>query len=337
MGKSKFPEYEFHEYANIFPMMKGDEFVAFADDIEANGLSEPIIVYKSQILDGRNRYESCRQKGIKPRFENFKGDDGAALRFVLSRNLHRRHLTPSQYAMIGAELRKQIGEHTEAIRNEKLKTGENPANSPLMQHCTNGEGRTSAELASEAIGGAASARSINKASDVLEQGSSALVDAVKSGDVTVDDAKKVLDLPKADQTAAVKAVKEGKAKTVAAAAKAEEPEEEQEIQDQVGNVVPTEVYEAFVDGKELRQLAKDQTTLKNKFSKLCEGPAGQFFAAISQEMAKEMKSLSERIRSNAPYAVCPYCKGKAHGCKRCKASGYMSVAVYETTPEQAKK
>jgi putative DNA primase/helicase len=94
---------KFHSFADIFPLMEGAEFEEFVADIEAHGLREPITRYKGQILEGRNRYRACQRLGAtlglsfkpkhKPRFEEFKGDDAAALAFVISRNLHRRHLT----------------------------------------------------------------------------------------------------------------------------------------------------------------------------------------------------------------------------------------------------
>lgn len=85
---------EFHEAANLFPMMIGDDYTALRDDIKANGLLEPIVIYDGKILDGRNRYTACLDLGIEPRYEAFEGTDPVA--YVISKNLHRRHLTKEQ-------------------------------------------------------------------------------------------------------------------------------------------------------------------------------------------------------------------------------------------------
>jgi hypothetical protein len=45
--------YEFHRYANLFPLMEGPEFAELVEDIRANGLHEPIMLHEGKILDGR--------------------------------------------------------------------------------------------------------------------------------------------------------------------------------------------------------------------------------------------------------------------------------------------
>ena len=91
-----------HPAADIFPQMNASDYRKLKADIEKNRLHEEIITYKGQILDGRHRYRACTEAGIDTRFRNYEGDDPVG--FVLSINLHRRHLSPSQRAMIAAGL-----------------------------------------------------------------------------------------------------------------------------------------------------------------------------------------------------------------------------------------
>ena len=93
---------ENHELANLFPMIVGEEFQKLTENIKQNGLLEPIWLYEGKILDGRNRYKACIQAGINPQYRNYEGFE--PLKFVLSLNLHRRHLDESQRAMVAARI-----------------------------------------------------------------------------------------------------------------------------------------------------------------------------------------------------------------------------------------
>jgi hypothetical protein len=87
-----------HPLCELFPRITGGEFDALVADIAANGLREAITLFEGQILDGGNRYAACLAAGIEPAFREFEGD--SITQFVLSVNLHRRHLTPGQHAAI---------------------------------------------------------------------------------------------------------------------------------------------------------------------------------------------------------------------------------------------
>jgi ParB-like chromosome segregation protein Spo0J len=91
-------ELHFHPLADIFPLMEGAEFDELVEDIKANGLRDPIVLFEGKILDGRNRYRACLKAGVDPYPEchvfNYPGDDPTS--FVISKNIHRRHLTAEQ-------------------------------------------------------------------------------------------------------------------------------------------------------------------------------------------------------------------------------------------------
>lgn len=93
-------EYELHPLCVLFPRMVDDAFLALTKDIRENGLREPIVVHDGMILDGGNRYRACLQAGVEPIFREFDGDN--LVTFVLSANLHRRHMTAGQQAAIVA-------------------------------------------------------------------------------------------------------------------------------------------------------------------------------------------------------------------------------------------
>lgn len=93
-------ELTLHPLCTLFPRLAGDEFAALVADIHAHGLRQPIVLHDGMVLDGGNRYRACLDAGVEPRFVPFEGVSAVA--FVLSANLHRRHLSPGQQAAIVA-------------------------------------------------------------------------------------------------------------------------------------------------------------------------------------------------------------------------------------------
>lgn len=93
-------KYELHPLCTLFPRIEGAEFDALVADVKANGLREAIVLHDGMILDGGNRYRACVQAGVKPKFTEFSGAN--LVTFVLSANLHRRHLSAGQQAAIVA-------------------------------------------------------------------------------------------------------------------------------------------------------------------------------------------------------------------------------------------
>ena len=107
MSESRLP---FHPYAELFPRMTNAEFEGLSGVIARPGLLEDFIRYEGKILDGRERYVSCLRKKVPPAFREYAGECGSALEFVVSKNIHRRHLTEGQRALVAARLRPHFQE-----------------------------------------------------------------------------------------------------------------------------------------------------------------------------------------------------------------------------------
>ena len=58
------------------------------------------------LVDGRNRRAACKEAGIKPQVRRLNGEDPVA--FVLSANIHRRHMTKGQRAMAVAMIYPEV-------------------------------------------------------------------------------------------------------------------------------------------------------------------------------------------------------------------------------------
>lgn len=197
--KEKDKPLEFHPVANIFPLMEGQEFEDLCEDIEANGLREPICLHPDgRIIDGRNRYRGCVAVGVEPEsYEWSEEEYGPLVAFVLSLNLHRRHLTESQRAMVAAEIANlDKGRPTTDQENAQICAFSEDAETPPI---------TQAEAA-EMLN--ISRRTVQVAKQVKDKGAPELVESVRRGQVSVSAAAEVAKLPQQEQQVIVARGKE---------------------------------------------------------------------------------------------------------------------------------
>ncbi|MER5548491.1 ParB N-terminal domain-containing protein [Streptomyces sp. NPDC002589] len=90
-------------------MLSEDELHDLAESIRTEGQHEPIVLDADGVLlDGRNRLAACEIAGVEPRFTTYTGTDPMGV--ILSHNLHRRHISKGQKAMIIAMAR-SFSEH----------------------------------------------------------------------------------------------------------------------------------------------------------------------------------------------------------------------------------
>ena len=111
---------EFHPIASLFPMMADEEFSALVADIGANGQREPIWVSDGLIIDGRNRYLACQKANVEPQYLYWSGE-GSLVAFVVSLNLHRRHLSASQRGCVAVDMLPWLEEEAKARQLATLK------------------------------------------------------------------------------------------------------------------------------------------------------------------------------------------------------------------------
>lgn len=109
----------YHEVANIFPLMQGADYEALKADIAEYGQREPIWLHPDgSIIDGRNRHRVCVELGIVPEFETWNGH-GSLVAFVVSLNLHRRHLDAGQKAFVALKIKDELAKEIAIEKAEK--------------------------------------------------------------------------------------------------------------------------------------------------------------------------------------------------------------------------
>jgi ParB-like chromosome segregation protein Spo0J len=172
---------EIHPVADIFPAMAEAEFNDLCESIRENGQREAIWLFDNKIIDGRHRYKACEKINIEPRFAEYKGDESSLLAFVMDINLHRRHLSASQRAMVASDI-------------ANMRRGEQEVNASIDAFISQPEAAKMLNV---------SRISVQRAKKVQEFGSTELIDAVNKGEIAVSSAVVLADLPKPEQTAIV--------------------------------------------------------------------------------------------------------------------------------------
>lgn len=178
-----------HALSAIFPPMSDDEYDALVDDIAANGQREAITVFEGSVIDGWHRYRACTQLGIGVLSKQFDGD-ADPVAFVLSRNLHRRHLSASQRAMAVASCASWMPEGRP----------KNPA--PGAEFPAGPAPKTIADLAHDAGVGQ---RTMERAARVAKEATPEVAHAVAQGSLGMKRAADIAGLPQDEQAAAISA------------------------------------------------------------------------------------------------------------------------------------
>lgn len=168
-------EVKVHPAAELFPLMEGQAFDDLVADIREHDLREPVVMTPDgQLLDGRNRWRACAKVGIEPQK---RVEHGEPWSYVISLNVHRRHLNESQRAMIAAKIaRRRVGQHGTYSGN----TSNDAVPDALPP---------SADRAAELFNVSRSA--IDRAREVRRSATPALQDAVEVGKVPVYTAARV--------------------------------------------------------------------------------------------------------------------------------------------------
>jgi protein gp37 len=174
--------YEVHPAADVFPLIGDDELAALADDIKHQGLQEPIKLTADglTLVDGRNRYRACDLLNIEPLFEKLPAyyTEQNILDYIVSANVRRRHMNPGQLAvaalalepMYAAQAKEQQGKRTD-----------------LLPTLVKGDPIHAGAEAAKAVGAKTSTVIQAKA---VQRDAPHLIDKVKSGEMTLNEADK---------------------------------------------------------------------------------------------------------------------------------------------------
>lgn len=175
------------ELANEYPLLVDDQEVDLIASIEANGIREPLILFKDPmaddaLLDGRNRLASAIKVGLdEVPVRYFVGTIEEAEDLIIDLNEKRRHLLPVQRAYIADKHRAIVAKRAE----ERMKAGKkivevNPSTGEVLGSEPTETGRTSEILAKKHNAGRNSIDVVQKIRRVAQE---TMQDPDNDGDV----------------------------------------------------------------------------------------------------------------------------------------------------------
>jgi hypothetical protein len=123
-----------HPAADLFPKMCGTQLDELAADIAEHGLQEPIVWFGGQLLDGRSRIaaieripdeqlrKELQERVTQPQNRRILTGSIEPHAYVVSANMHRRHLTSEQKRDAIAALLKANPERSDRLTAKIAKT-----------------------------------------------------------------------------------------------------------------------------------------------------------------------------------------------------------------------
>ena len=192
-----------HPAAELFPLLEGEELEALAQDIKENGLQDPLVAWQpamgeeAVLLDGRNRLAACNMVGVTPEWETFEGAEDEVVRYIVSKNIHRRHLSNSQREWVASGIATlKAGRPSEKPRQVAGLSADTASDNGIAGIPQ----REAADLLN------VSERGIQRANVVREHGIEELQEALASGEIKTSTAEQIARLPEEAQRSRVAAI-----------------------------------------------------------------------------------------------------------------------------------
>jgi len=302
-----------HPIAMEFPDADADTFRDLMHSIKATGYNSdhPIVLYEGKILDGRHRHRACKEVGVEPTFRSFTGTYEDAVAFSVSENLHRRHLTAGQRAMIGDGL--------------AILARHRP---PSEAQAIHGERNKSANLqtgVSNPLGDWVNPDSVEAASRRVHVAPRTVHTARKLREMDPEAARRVRD----GQQSLNSAMREAKAK-LEPKPKTSSPET-----DDAGRPIHPRARQAIAEGREVaKAIVRDIHAIKRRALAFAASDFGR--GVHVQSIETDFANLVRAIRFAAPYTSCPLGDPCDSKCTLCHGTQWITQSSYDGMPDEFK-
>jgi hypothetical protein len=301
-------------HALIPPLLKEERDYLRAG-LKRDGCLAPVIVWAGEniLLDGHNRKELAEELGIGFRVTELEFESrNEALAWVIEHQFGRRNLSAMQRVNLALRLEPLIADRA---KERQLSGGVVP---------NSAQGRTVEILAEKAGVGK---DTIQKGRKINGQAVPEIRDMATRGEVSINAAAKVADLPKSEQRAVAK---RGPA---AVKARATESATARESRNGSPPAVPTDhegkplpdikrLRAIFADDQLISDLESAMTAVTKAKNLVVKSPVGIAIKAQEQQFDSFIGQARAIVRLYQFHAVCDECKGK--GCSMCSSIGAVT-------------
>ena len=176
------------------------EYAALERSLLADGCRDALVLWRDVLIDGHNRYDICTKHGIEFRTVNNDKFDSLedVMLWVIDNNLARRSVSDFQRGMLA--LRKKEIVAARAAQRAAEAPPDQPAPSEPADDASDPPWSTREDVAKAAR---VSANTLSQIERIRKTAAPELVDAVRSGTISVSAAASVASLPPQAQVAAV--------------------------------------------------------------------------------------------------------------------------------------
>ncbi len=309
-----------------FPEIDADTFMDLKRSMRERGYcaEHPIVLFEGRVLDGRNRLRAARETNTEPVVTVYGGDYAGAVELAIRENLHRRHLTAGQRAIIADSLSAMLASHLS--RSSDTLTSD-PKKS-RVQICTL-DGNRNSEGCYQ-----------TKGEDFVRVDQAARITHVAPRTVKYARELRALD------PAAIERVRQGKETLNGALTKARRAAERSEPEsdttdgatDGAGLLIPERLpgaYRALTEGAaEARRLLNAVRALRRDVLAYAGGEFGRLLHA--QSLETDFKNIERALRYSTPYTACPLGDPCDDKCVQCRGQQWISEMQWEAVPAELK-
>lgn len=184
------------EFKSLIPPLAKDELAQLEANIVKDGCREPLSLWGETLVDGHNRYEICTRNGIRfgvVQIPSIKTRDDAKL-WIGRNQLGRRNLTDFQRVEVALMIKPIVEARATAARIEGNAVG--GGKSSQNSDATSAPIRTDDTVADIA---GVSRDTVRKVEAIKEAAAPEVVAAVRSGEISINLASQVAELPEEEQ------------------------------------------------------------------------------------------------------------------------------------------